>query len=142
MVVLQTGTVLDAVSVLVLVLFVGLYTVSWVFGTDWWEGFWARVSRGFDGLRETHWLLPAVVVALGLAVYDVVAAALNAGGATLVLWFVVAGYASWLFATRHLFSRLHRRRLRSASTESDREDEDADTDTDAENGIPSSGHLR
>ena len=140
MVVLQAGIVLDAVSVLVLVLFVGLYAVSWMFGTDWWEGFWVRVSRGFDGLREAHWLLPTVVVALGLTVYDVVAAELNAGLATLVLWFVLAGYASWLFATRHLFARLHRRRLRSASTESDREDEDADTET--ENGIPSSGHLR
>ena len=138
MMVLQAGIVLDAVSVLMLVVFMGLYAVSWVFGTGWWEGFWTRVSRKFDGLREAHWLLPAVVVAIGLTVYDVVAATLNAGLATLVLWFVLAGYASWLFVTRHVFARLHRRRLRKTSAESDRED----ADEESEEGLPSSGNLR
>lgn len=137
MVILQIGIVLDAVSALVLVVFAGLYAVSWVFGTGWWEGFWIRVSRLFDPFWERHWLLPAVVVAMGLTVYDAVAAELNAGWVTLLLWFVLTGYASWLFIKRRLFTRLHRRSLRKTNRDSNRDDTDDESDTE----IPSSGRL-
>lgn len=138
MVVLQAGFILDASSTLVLVAFVGLYAVSRVFETDWWEEFWLRVSQRFDRLRAIHWLLPAIVVAVGLTIYDVAAAELDAGLATLLLWIVLAGYASWLFITRHLFARLHRRSLRQTSTDADQSDSEGESGE----GIPSSGRLR
>lgn len=139
MVVLQTGTVLDAASVLLLVALAVLYAVSWALDTDWWDGFWVRISRQFDWLREAHRLLPAVVVALGLAIYDVIAAELNAGLATLVCWFVLAGYASWLFIRRRSFARLHRRRLQKNTHSKPGREE---TETDSSEGPPSSGRLR
>ena len=138
MVVLQLGTVLDVASVLLLLIFIGSYTVSWVFATGWWKSFWSRVSRQLDRLRETHWLLPAVVVALGLAAYDAIAAELNAGTATLLFWFILAGYASWLFTKRHLLARLDRDNLQRARANADRDD----SETDSADGIPSSGRLR
>lgn len=135
--VLQVGFALDVASALVLVAFIGLYAVSWAFGTAWWKTFWVRVARPFDRLWERHWLLPAIVVATGLTIYDVVAAALDAGWATLLLWFVLAGYASWLFVKRRLFTRLHRRSLRRTSADPDRDD----TGEEADAEIPQSGRL-
>ncbi len=137
-VVLQVRTVLDAASALLLLIFIGSYIASWAFAADWWRGFWSRVSRQLDRLRETHWLLPAVVVALGLAAYDAIAAELNAGTVTLLFWFVLAGYASWLFTKRHLLARLDRDNLHRARVNADRDD----SETDSADGIPSSGRLR
>ena len=139
MVVLQVGTALDAASALLLVSLVALYAVSLALDTGWWNGLWVRISRQFDRLRETHWLLPAVAVALGLTAYDVIAAELDGGLPTLVCWFVLAGYASWLFVRQRLFARLHRRRLQK-SARSNRDHEGAEAES-AE-GLSSSGRLR
>lgn len=112
--VLQVDGTLDAASTALLVVLVGLYLASLVFGTGWWGRLWYGVSRWFDPLRRTHWFLPALAVVVLLAVSDFVLAELGSGWPTFVLWLVLAGYATWLFSTTHIFGRLHRWRLRGA----------------------------
>ena len=109
-----------------------------MFGIGWYGG--SLVSSVAAVRLAVHDALgvAVVVVAIGLVMHDVVATELNAGYTTLLLWFVLAGYASWLFVTQHLSARLHRRKLRSVSTEFDREN----ADEESEEGIPSFGCLR
>ena len=113
--VLQIGGTIDAASLVILGLLVGLFAVSTVFNTRWWSRFWYGVSRRFNPLRRIHWFLPAIVALIGLIVLEVVAVAvLGAGPPTSLLWFLLIGYATLVFCRSHVFSRLHRWRLRDA----------------------------
>jgi hypothetical protein len=113
--VLQIGGMLDAVSTVMLAVLTGLFLSSVLFGTGWWKRFWYyRVSRWFDPLRQIHWFLPALVVGVLLTVADFVVARAGSGLPTLLLWFVLAGYAIWLFCKKRVLNWLHRSQLRDA----------------------------
>lgn len=113
--VLQVGGTLDAASTVILVVLIGLFLSSVLFGTGWWRSLWYyRVSRWFDPLRRIHWFLPAFVVIVLLTVADFMVAGTGSSLPTLLLWFVVAGYATWLFCKKRVLNWLHRRQLRDA----------------------------
>jgi len=113
----MASPVLDLLAFVILSGLAGAFAAQRFLGRPYWSRIRRRISQRYDPLRRRHWALPAVVSVVGLLVYVVVAAALNAGGSVLLLWFVLIGYGTVAFSRQQVLGRLQRRRLTKAAAD-------------------------